>query len=914
MDYNKTLGLPQTEFPMRAGLPKREPEMLDTWKQNELYEKLMEHRKDAPLYILHDGPPFSNGDIHMGHALNKILKDFVLRYKNMSGHRAPYIPGWDNHGMPIESAIIKKNKLDRNKMSVPDFRNACRDFAQDFVNRQSEQFQRLGILGDWKEPYLTMDKDFEADELMIFAEMAEKGYIYKGLRPVYWCAHDGTALAEAEIEYQDQECDSIYVKFPVADDKGVLAPFGDVSKMRFVIWTTTTWTLPGNLAICLNPEFEYVLCRHEDEILILAEALKESVEKAAGLPDMPILGRVKGRRLELLAAKHPLYDRESLIIIGDHVTAEAGTGCVHTAPGHGAEDYFVSKKYKLPILVPVDDHGKMTAEAGPYEGLKTHEANKVIADDLRAQNALLALQTINHPYPHCWRCKRPILFRATEQWFASVDAIKETACKEAEGVTYIPEWGRDRMVAMVQERADWCISRQRHWGLPIPVFYCGDCRKPILTRQTVENVAEHFRREGSNAWYVKEAKELLPEGYACPHCGHTHEFTKETSTLDGWFDSGTTHHGVLRRRTGQAWPADLYLEGGDQYRGWFQSSLLTGVATMDCKSPFKTVVTNGWVTDRDGKKMSKSAGNGLSPMGICDQFGADILRLWVSSVDFRSDVFFSAETFKQLSDIYLKIRNTCRFLLGNLADYNPDAPSADLTELDQWALARLDALVEKVLGGYERFEFHTIFHAIHNFCVIDLSNFYLDILKDRLYCEEADAPKRKSAQTTLYTILDTLVRLIAPVLAYTSEELWGFMPHHKGAQLQSVLFNDLPKATGKPFVAQAKWDKLAALRLDVNKALEAARAAKTIGKSLEAAVSITCDGEDYDLFSACATELPEILIVSKVTLVKGEAAVSVSPAPGGKCARCWGYFEDLGTHADHPELCPRCTRVVLKMI
>lgn len=916
MDYNQTLNLPETAFPMRAGLPAREPAMLEDWTRRGLYERLMEKRAQQPLFILHDGPPFSNGDIHMGHALNKILKDFVLRYKNMSGFRAPYIPGWDNHGMPIESAIIKKNKLDRHKMSVPDFRNACRDFAQDFVNRQSGQFQRLGILGDWEHPYLTMDPRFEADELEIFAEMAEKGYIYKGLRPVYWCAHDGTALAEAEIEYQNQDCDSIYVRFPIKDDKGVLSPFGDVSKMSVVIWTTTTWTLPGNVAISLHPDFQYALCQNGDEILIIAEELKESVEKAAGLPPMPVLGRVKGRALEGAAAKHPLYDRESLLIVGTHVTAETGTGCVHTAPGHGAEDYFACKKYNLPILVPVDDRGRMTAESGSYEGLTTTEANAAIANDLKERGALLALTRISHPYPHCWRCKHPILFRATEQWFASVDAFKDAACAEAEKVRFIPEWGRERMVAMVRERADWCISRQRHWGLPIPVFYCESCQKPVLTRQSVSGVAERVAKEGSNAWYLYDAAELLPEGFVCPHCSENKGFTKETSTLDGWFDSGTTHHGVLRRRAGHRWPADLYLEGGDQYRGWYQSSLLTAVATRDCQAPFKTVVTNGWVTDREGNKMSKSAGNGLDPMGICGQYGADILRLWVSSVDYRSDVFFTQDTFKQLGDIYLKIRNTCRFLLGNLNGFDPDRPEWDaLTELDAWALDRLDSLVAKVRESYDKYEYHTIFHAVHNFCVIDMSNFYLDILKDRLYCEKKDDPARRAAQTVLYTVLDTLVRLIAPVLAYTSEELWGFMPHCKGAQTESVLFNDMPEpGTLRRDWNDAlteKWNRLAAVRLDVNKALETARAAKQIGKSLEASVTVTAEGELWKLLSGCSEkDLLSLFIVSGIQLKEGDYAIDVFPAPGGKCQRCWGYFEDLGKDPAHPALCSRCTAAV----
>ncbi|MDR1735896.1 MAG: isoleucine--tRNA ligase [Oscillospiraceae bacterium] len=913
MDYNKTLNLPETAFPMRAGLPSREPEMLKDWTRRGLYNALMEKRAGRPSFILHDGPPFSNGDIHMGHALNKILKDFVLRFKNMAGFQAPYIPGWDNHGMPIESAIIKKNKLDRNKMGIPEFREACHAFAESFVNRQSEQFQRLGILGDWENPYLTMDPAFEAEETLIFGEMFEKGYIYKGKKPVYWCAHDGTALAEAEIEYEDDESLSVYVRFAVKDDKNKLGRYGDVSKMRFVIWTTTAWTLPGNLAICLNPEFDYVLCENAGEILIIAEALKECVEKAAGLAPMRVLGRLKGREFEFMTASHPFLDRESLLIVGDHVTAEAGTGCVHTAPGHGAEDYFVCLKYKLPILVPVDDRGRMTDEAGPLvAGMTTEEASGVLTKALEESGALLRAEKITHPYPHCWRCHRPILFRATEQWFCSVDAIKDLACAQADEVTWYPGWGHDRMIAMVRERSDWCISRQRNWGLPIPVFYCESCKKPIVSKETVSRVADIFRAEGSNAWFSRTAQSLLPDGFACPHCG-AESFSKETSTLDGWFDSGSSH-AILRSRALHSWPADLYLEGGDQYRGWFQSSLLTAVATKDCKAPYRAVSTNGWVNDRDGNKMSKSKGNVLDPMAVCAQYGADILRLWVSSVDYHSDVFFSQETFKSLTEIYLKIRNTCRFLLGNLSDFDPDSPCEELSEIDGWALTRLDALVGRVLESYEKYEYHTIFHAIHNFCVIDMSNFYLDIIKDVLYCERKDSPLRRGAQTVLYRVLDTLTRLVAPVLAFTSEEIWGFMSHHKGTELESVLFNDMPEkgaySADWGAAKQAKWEKLAALRLEVNKALETARAAKVIGKSLEAAVTIRAEGEMYDLLLENAKLLPQVLIVSKVTLEKGAGAVEVGFAPGGKCERCWGYFEDLGTDPAHPTLCPRCTGVV----
>jgi isoleucyl-tRNA synthetase len=904
--------------------------------------------------------------------LNKILKDFILRYKNLTGFQAPYIPGWDNHGLPIEKAVEEKQT--RESISKMDFRNACRDFAQTYINSQREQFQRLGILGDWENPYLTMTPDFEADELEVFAEMVEKGYIHRGKKPVFWCVIHGTALADSEVDKEVQkEDDSIYVRFPIKDDNGVLSPFGDISRMSVVIWTTTTWTLPGNMAISLHPDVEYALCQNGEEILIIAEALKENVEKEANLPSMKILGTVKGHELEYVTTRHPLYDRESLIILGTHVKVDdndekgekSGTGCVHTAPGHGVEDYYACLPYDLPsMLVPVDGQGRMTEEAGSYAGQTTVEANIAIANDLRERGALLASGKITHSYPHCVHCRNPILFRATEQWFASVDAIKVAACAEVDverdddnepvkpikpfKVAFLPEWGHERMVKMINERKDWCISRQRDWGLPIPAFFCQSCEREILTKENVLHVAAIYREEGSNAWYAREAKELLPKGFTCPYCGSFDDFKKENSTLDVWFDSGTTHHNVLRHREGHSWPADLYLEGNDQYRGWFQSSLLTAVATFDECAPYKEVLVHGMVVDKNGRKMSKSEGNGVDPLEICDGRakictkcnelcnekedgscaicggtkwdtlkvgGADILRLWVSSADYRSDIRIGYEICKQLSDVYMKIRNTCRFLLGNLNGFDPNIPEwSTMTELDRWALDRLDSLVSNVRSSYDKYEFHMIFHAVNKFCVTDLSNIYLDILKDRLYCSREDDSVRRAAQTVLYTILDALVRLIAPVLAYTSEEIWSFMPHHRNVDSESVLFNNMPEPgtirRDWSDVLSKKWDALIKLRQDVNSALEAARAAKQIGKSLEAAVMVVADGELFDMLEADVSLLPELFIVSAVTLKRGEYAIDVSIAPGGKCERCWGYFETLGNNPSHPSLCPRCTEVI----
>ena len=965
MDYNQTLNLPKTDFPMRASLSAREPGMLPHLKK--VYAGLMERNKGKPSFILHDGPPFSNGGIHAGTALNKILKDFIIRYKNMTGRYAPYVPGWDNHGMPIESAIIKKQKLDRDKMTVPAFRDACAAFAAKYVDVQREQFIRLGVLGDWEHPYLTMDPAFEAREVRVFGEMYQKGLIYKGLKPVYWCTKDRTALAEAEIEYRDDPCESVYVKFPVKDDKGLIFPYGKAA--YFLIWTTTTWTLPGNTAICVHPKLHYSLVEVGAERYILAADLIEQVAEVAGWTNYGVLHSFRGYELEHMTARHPFLDRDSLIINGTHVTAASGTGCVHTAPGHGAEDYAASLEYNLPMPVPVDDAGMMTEEAGEVcAGLRYDKANTAILEHLREKGLLLASRRIEHTYPHCWRCDSPILFRATPQWFASVDSIKDAACAEVERVEWLPAWGKERMLAMVRERSDWCISRQRHWGLPIPVFYCEACEKPVCTPESIGNTADLFAEHGSNVWYEKDAMELLPDGFTCPHCGHG-AFTKETDTLDGWFDSGSTHDAVLRHRDKAAWenlrwPSDVYLEGVDQYRGWFQSSLLTAVATGGGRAPYEKVIMNGWVVDGEGKKFSKSLGNGVDPVEVCNQSGADILRLWVASCDYHSDVRISKDMLKQLGDMYLKIRNTCRFLLGNLFDYAPDcdatnvgavcdrpqsnSPQANSPQpnspkasspqpssprantvrpyslLDQWALSRLEDLRVKVLGAYERYEFHPILHAVHNFCVLDMSSFYLDVVKDPLYCEKADSPGRRAIQSVLYTVLDTLTRLIAPLLAFTGEEIWSFIPGREG---DSPLYAGMPAAGAARCECPDQVDAdskdstrsqevvnliFEEVRPAVNKALEEARAEKVIGKPLEAAVTVTLEETLYDRLSEHTELLQKSCIVSALTLVRGGAlSVEVTRAPGEKCDRCWGYFTDLGeTCSAHPTLCARCARAV----
>ncbi|MCL1828093.1 MAG: isoleucine--tRNA ligase [Oscillospiraceae bacterium] len=932
MDYNKTLNLPQTEFPMRASLPKREPDMLKRVYDIDLYHKILAKNEGKPLFVLHDGPPFSNGHIHMGTALNKCVKDFIVRYKSMSGYSAPYMPGWDNHGMPIESAIIKQNKLDRKKMSVPEFRDACKEFAENFINIQREQFKRLGVLGEWDRPYLTMNPGFEAEEVRIFGKMYEKGYIYKGKKPVYWCCTDETALAEAEIEYSDDACKSLYVKFALSDPEGKLAKYTDASKTFFVIWTTTPWTLPGNLAVCLNADLDYVLAKAPNkETYILAKDLAQSAFNAASITDYEISATLKGSEFEMLRAKHPLYDRESVILCGEHVTAAAGTGCVHTAPGHGMEDYEICRRYdasgktNIGIITPLDDRGIMTRDAGPYEGMFYKKADAAISEDLEARGALFAAQFVTHQYPHCWRCKQPVVYRATDQWFCSIDALKESAISACESVQWIPDWGRERMIAMIRERSDWCISRQRCWGLPIPIFSCLNCGVSVCTAETAEAVANKFETHGSNCWFDTDAGDILPEGFRCPECGGD-RFEKENDTLDCWFDSGSSHKASglpdmeLRSQS-------MYLEGADQFRGWFQSGLLTAVATTG-RAPYDVVLTHGWTVDGDGKAMHKSLGNGVYPEDVIPIYGADLLRLWAASSDYRNDVRCSDKIFKQLSDIYLKIRNTSRYILGNLYDFDPGSPVAveDMTPLDKWAVSGLNKLIKRCTEAYEAYEFHAVMYAIHRFCVVDMSNFYLDVLKDRLYCESAAGYKRRSAQSAIYTVLDSITRLTAPVLAFTADEIWQAMPHRKEANAEHVMLNDMPEivhCAGGFFPNDEKsLNNGILLRDDVNKALEIARNEKSIGKPLDAKVTLYFSKEAAEDFGNInAEELNMLFITSETICLHSEGEgheseafpgvkISVSPAEAPKCARCWTHSKTVGDSSSHPELCARCAVVV----
>ncbi len=923
MDYNKTLNLPVTEFPMRAGLPTREPEALKEWQSENTYEELMKLNEGKPLYILHDGPPYANGIIHMGTALNKSLKDFVLRYKNMSGFKAPYVPGYDTHGLPTELKARKKAGVGSNaNVSALELRKICRDFALGFVDDQRRQFERLGVLGDWEHPYLTLTPDYVAKQVEIFGRMAEKGYIYKGLKPVYWCPECQTALAEAEIEYAEDPCHSIYVKFAVTDDDGKLANLGaEMGKTYFVIWTTTTWTLPANLAICVGPEYDYGVYKANGEYYVLATELAASSFSAAKIEDYELLGTVKGSDLEYIKCAHPFIDRTSLVIVGNHVTLESGTGCVHTAPGHGVDDFEVCRNYKeIPIVVPVDAKGVMTAEAGEFKGLTTEQANKAIAIKLDETGNLFALEKIIHQYPHCWRCKSPILFRATEQWFCSISAFADKALSEVADVKWVPAWGEDRISGMIKDRSDWCISRQRTWGVPIPIFYCKDCGKELINPETIAKISAIFREKGADAWYELPEAELLPAGAKC-ECGCT-EFTKETDIMDVWFDSGVSHAAVLEQREELSSPADLYLEGADQYRGWFQSSLLTSVAA-EGRAPYKTVVTHGWVVDGEGKKMSKSIGNTINPDDIVGQYGADILRLWVASSDYHADIRISKDILKQLSEIYRKIRNTARFILGCINDFNPDTDAVSydkLEEMDRFALMRLESIVKECTEAYENFEYHMIFHAIHNFCVLDMSNFYLDAAKDRLYVEAQNSATRRAAQTTIYEVLHTLTRLIAPILAFTSDEIWKFMPHKAGDDKRNVVFNSFPVATGRYDVEfMARWDKIHDVRDDVKKALELARNEKVIGASLESEVTVYSKGEMFGFLKEIEGMLSTVFITSKVNVVDGDGGefkgdtgigVTVKHAEGDKCERCWSYSKEVGTTAEHPTLCPRCAAII----
>ena len=919
-NYNDTIHKMQTPFEMRAGLPKKEPKMLEDWEQNHVYEQMIKNNEGKPQYILHDGPPYANGNIHMGTALNKIIKDIIIRYKNMSGFQAPYVPGYDTHGLPIELKALSSLGDKKAGVSKLELRQICKEFATEHIGVMNEQFKRLGVQGDFENPYLTLRPEFEARQVEIFGEMAKKGYIYKGMKAVYWCPEDRTALAEAEIEYAEDECDSIYVRFKLTDDpNGVLAKHNiPLDKAWIVIWTTTTWTLPANVATCLNPNLEYAFVKIGDAYHIMARELVESTMKGCHIDEYEVLPEtVLGSELELMQYQHPFLDRKGLVILGDHVTLEGGTGCVHTAPGHGVEDFEVCVNHypQVPVVVPVDDAGRLTAEAGEkFSGLKVWDANKVILEHIKESGHLMGVQHITHQYPHCWRCHHPIIFRATEQWFCSIDAFKEDVYKAIDSVHWQPAWGHDRMAGMVRDRSDWCISRQRVWGVPIPVFYCKKCGKYHITDASIKAVSDLFRKEGSDAWYKYDANDILPKTEVC-ECGAS-DWEKDPDIMDVWFDSGSTWSAVCRERPELRWPVDMYMEGADQFRGWFQSSLLTSVATQGV-APYREVLCHGWVVDAQGKQMHKSAGNGMEPSEIIRDYGADIIRLWVASSDYTVDVRAGKEIFRQLSEAYRKMRNTARFMLGNISDFDPAKDMVDddqLFEIDRWALEACNKLTATMRDAYEHYDFSRAYHALYNFCVIDMSNFYMDVIKDRLYC--ADDHARRCAQTALYRILVDFTKLLAPILCFTSQEIWSYIPKLDGMK-DYVVFEQMPEAKAAADEAfEAKWDRIMAIRDDVKKVLEQARADKVIGSALEAGLTLYCSKEVYDFLNAIPMdELADLFIVSHVDLVEGAGGVkglveglgvSAAHAAGNKCLRCWKYETTVGEDG----LCPRCAKVL----
>ena len=926
MDYGKTLNLPSTDFPMRASLPEREPQIQKEIFENDLYEKILKKNEGHESFVLHDGPPYANGEIHAGHSLNKILKDTIVRYKSLRGYYSPYIPGYDTHGMPTEKKAIEKLGLDRSKIPVTKFRDTCKEFTSNYKDVQTEGFKRLGVLGDWKHPYITYEPKMEARQIGVFGDMYKKGYIYKGLKPVYWCTDCETALAEAEIEYKDVTGSSIYVKFPVKDSRGKF----DAKNTFIVIWTTTPWTLPGNLAISLGEDFDYSIVEVAEgentnfvkgntvERYIIASDLVEKVMKIAEIAEYKEVQKLKGKELEGVLCKHPFLDRDSVVIMGSEDTVDVqlteGTGAVHTAPGYGKEDYLAGQKNNLGIVVTVDAKGHQTEGAGPFAGMYYAKSNKEITKWLEENGYLLKETSISHSYPHCWRCKKPVIYRATPQWFASVDGFREEVLKAIKTVKWHPTWGEDRMAEMIKGRNDWCISRQRTWGVPLPIFYCKDCEEPYVTDESIKKIQEIFREKGSNAWYDMPEEELMPEGAKCEKCGCTH-FKKETDIMDVWFDSGSTHQSVLVER-GLPYPADLYLEGNDQYRGWFQSSLLTSVATNGI-APYKEVLSCGFVVDGQGRKMSKSLGNGISPIDVCNKYGADILRLWVLSADYTMDVSISDDILKGISDVYRKIRNTARYIIGNTSDYNPDEPVKyeDLLEIDKWALTRLNKLVKDCIKDYDEYNFSACYHDINQFCVVDMSSFYLDIIKDRLYTSKKDSVERRAAQTTMYIILDSLVKILAPMISFTAEEIWKAMKHTKEETVESVMLANYPEPNDMYDNKELteKWNKIIKLKDIVAKELENARAEKKIGNSLNAKITIYAEGEQYKFIKENLELLQTVFIVSALEVEENarkdevKLGVKVEQAPGEKCERCWMYSETVGEDKEHPTICHRCS-------
>ena len=927
MDYKKTLNLPKTKFPMKGNLVNKEPEILERWEKENLYETIRELSKGRPRYMLHDGPPYANGNIHMGTAFNKVLKDIIIKSKQMAGFDVPYVPGWDCHGLPIEHKVDGELGAKKREMTQAEVRGHCRRYAEKYIDIQRNEFKRLGVLGEWDRPYLTMNYPYEATIVREFGKFALNGSLVRSKKPIYWCTSCKTALAEAEVEYEEHTSPSIFVKFPMISDFAALDPVFEGKQVSVVIWTTTPWTLPANLAIALHPDLPYVAVEtFENEVMILAEGLLDECMETFGIDSHKILKTLRAGDLENLEARHPIFDRPSMIVLAPYVTLESGTGCVHTAPGHGREDYETGLKYGLEVYSPVDDAGRFTLDVEHFSGMEVFEANRPVIEKLTELGALVKEQKITHEYPHCWRCKKPVIFRSTEQWFISMDktGLRDAALSAINEVNWFPSWGRDRIYSMIVNRPDWCISRQRSWGVPITVFFCKKCGEVVVSQEIIDHVAAMVEKSGADIWFTALEKELLPENTTCPACGGD-DFEKETDILDVWFDSGVSYAAVMENRPYLDSPADLYLEGSDQHRGWFHSSLLCSVGTRN-QAPYRNVLTHGFVVDGKGKAMHKSAGNVIPPKSLIKSHGAEMIRLWVAGEDYRDNIRISKEILQRLTDVYRRIRNTCRYLLGNLRDYNPETdgvPYEQMEELDQWALHQLQGLTKRIVSAYETFDFHLVYHHLHNFCVLDLSSFYLDIIKDRLYTSPQTSTQRRSAQFAMNEILETLVRLMAPILAFTADEIWQYMGgEDRSPSVHADVFSPLKEAFLNPDLA-ARWDEILTVRKEVTKTLELGRKEKIIGHPLDAAVTLGVSPELDEKLSAYADQLSSIFIVSSVILtdidqVKGGIEsetvpglkVVVAPSTDPKCERCWMHDDTVGDDHEHPTICKRCRNVL----
>ena len=915
---------------MKANLPANEPRTLEFWEKIDIYHKIRESRSGSPYYVLHDGPPYANGHVHLGTALNKILKDIIIKVKTMQGLDAPYVPGWDCHGMPIEHQVTATMDDESRRGDRMELRRRCRAYAEKYISVQREEFKRLGVFGQWDKPYLTMHYSYEAKVIEVLKKLVSQGYVYKGLRPIHWCATCQTALAEAEVEFHEETSPSIYVAFRVKEGQEKVKDLGlaEFPGLSFLIWTTTPWTLPANLAIAVHPDLQYGVVEAGDRTLIIQEDLVEETMKNLGVESFRVLHKVRGDAMEWIVCAHPFIDRDSVIILADYVSTDQGTGCVHTAPGHGQEDFEIGLKYKLPIFSPVNARGEFTDEIDKFSGINVFQANEKILHFLDDLGVLLASGEITHSYPHCWRCKKPVIFRATKQWFLNVDEknLRQRLLDSIEETQWVPAWGKERIKNMVEIRPDWCLSRQRAWGIPIPAVYCLSCGHAILDAELIERVRLRVKESGSDIWFTADVKEFLGERTTCPKCGHEN-LEKETDILDVWFDSSVSYQAVFEEYPHLGWPCDLYLEAGDQHRGWFQLSLITSMASLD-KSSFREVLTHGLILDKRAKKMSKSLGNAISPEDIVNKFGADILRLLFASVDYTSDIRFTEELIRPIVETYRKIRNTCRYLLGNLYDFNPSSDMVSfnqLTEIDRYALNRLNVLITRILKAYDSYEFHRVYHTLVNYCTEDLSSFYLDILKDRLYISYPSSGERRSSQTAIYHICSAITRLMAPLIPFTAEEIWQHLPgsEDKKESIHLTIFPEVRVEVQDETLVE-KWEILIQVRDEVLKALEVARQQKIVGNSLEAAIKLSAPEAVLRLLRTNEQELPFLFIVSRVQLLEDIESgfpseqieglkLKVEPAEGEKCPRCWNFVMTIGQNRDEPSLCSRCAAVVTRL-